>query len=154
MQIQGSKNAALLGLLSAIMLFIQAGISSAALDDWLGAFVAGSFGFIMLIFTAMAYFGGLSAVMQTTMTESPDYGTGYVTRTTTSYDTGQRIQMTPCCGICGGIGIIVVVFMFAGDVLFELLPALAPGLIAGVLAILAGIIFAIEYKGPWTGRAF
>jgi len=152
--LQGSRNAALLGLFSVILLFIQAVISSALLDDWLGAFVAGSFGFVMLIFVGMAYFGGLSAVVETTTTESPDYGTGYVTRTITSRDTGQRIQMTPCCGICGGIGIIVVVFMFAGDLLFELLPAIAPGIIAGILAILAGIVFAIEYKGPWTGQAF
>ena len=92
--------------------------------------------------------------MHTTTTERPDYGTGYVTRTTTSYDTGQRIQATPCCGICGGIGIIVIVFMFAGDVLFELLPAITPGLLAGILAILGGIVFAIEYRGPWTGQAF
>ncbi len=144
----GSKNAAILFLISALLLFVQAGISSIALDDWLGSFVSGAFGFVMLIAMLMAFKGGLSAVMNTTTTDGPGY------RTITYTDTGQRIQMTPCCGICGGIGIIVVIFMFVGDVLEDYLLAVIPGFIAGFLAILGGIVFAMEYKGPWTAQAY
>ena len=144
----GSKNATILFLISALLLFVQAGISSIVLDDWLGGFVAGTFVFVMLMAALMAWKGGLSAVMNVTTTDGPGY------RTTTYTDTGQRIQMTPCCGICGGIGIIIVVFMFVGDVLEDYLLAVIPGFIAGLLAILGGIVFAMEYKGPWTAQAY
>ncbi|MFW9920376.1 MAG: hypothetical protein ACFFED_12305 [Candidatus Thorarchaeota archaeon] len=145
---QGSKNAALLFLLSSIMLFVQASVSSIVLDDWLGAFVAGSFGFVMLLALGMAYKGGLSAVVQSTTVDGPGY------RTTYYRDTGQRIQATPCCGICGGIGIFIAILMLAGDVFGDLFLALIPGILAGILSILAGIVFAIEYKGPWTGQVY
>ncbi len=31
---------------------------------------------------------------------------------------------------------------------------LAPGFVGAILAFLAAIVFIIEYKGPWTGKAF
>lgn len=150
----GSKNSALLFLLSAITLIVQAVISSLAFDDWMGAFVAGAFAFVMFMGMLMAYHGGLSAVMDTSTTRTPNYGTGTETVTTTYTDTGDRIQMTPCCGICGGIMIIVVLVIFGEGVSGSDIFLLAPGLVGAILAFLAAIVFMIEYKGPWTGTAF
>jgi len=150
---QGSKNSAILFFISAILLIVQAGISSAIFDDWVGTMISATFAFVMFIAMAMAYYGGLTAVMDTTVTETPNYGTGGVTRTTTSRDTGDRIQATPCCGICGGIAVIVVVMIFGAE-LGDAFILLAPGLLAGIVSILAAIVFIMEYKGPWTGRAF
>lgn len=150
---QGSKNSAILFFISAILLIVQTGISSAVFDDWVGAMVAGTFAFVMFIAMAMAYYGGLTAVMDTTVSESPNYATGGVTRTTTYRDTGNRIQATPCCGICGGIGIIVVAAIFGAE-LGEAIVLLAPGFLAGIVSIIAAIVFIMEYKGPWTGKAY
>ncbi|MDF1539062.1 MAG: hypothetical protein P1Q69_09170 [Candidatus Thorarchaeota archaeon] len=150
---KGSKNSASLFFIAAILLIIQAGISLAVFDDWVGGMVGGTFAFVMFVTMAMAYKGELAAVMHTTVTETPDYATGGVYRTTTSRDTGDRIQQTPCCGICGGIAVIVVAAMFGAD-LGEGIIMLAPGFLAGILAIIASIVFIVEYKGPWTGQAY
>ena len=150
----GSKNSALLFLLAAISLVVQAVVSSAIFDDWMGAFIAGAFAFIMIMGMLMAYSGGLSAVMNTTTTRTPNYGTGTETVTTTYTDTGERMQMTPCCGIGGGIMIIVVLMIFGEGVSGSDIFLLAPGFVAAILAFLAAIVFIIEYKGSWTGTAF
>ena len=148
----GSKNSAILFLISGIMMVVQAGVSLAFFDDGIGALAAGGFAFTMFFTMFLAYKGGLSAVMETTTVDSPGY------RTTYMRDTGQRIQATPCCGICGGIMIFIVGFMFA-DSLWELIGdttwlVLSPSIAGGILAILASIVFIIEYKGPWTGTAY
>jgi hypothetical protein len=134
------------------MMVIQAGVSLAFFDDGIGAFAAGGFAFAMFVTMYLAYKGGLSAVMNTTTVDGPGGRTTYYT------DTGQRIQMTPCCGICGGIMIFVVGFMFAEflwDEVGELTwLVLSPSILGGILAILAAIVFIIEYKGPWTGTSY
>ncbi len=53
--------------------------------------------------------------------------------------------------------IIVVALMFA-DPLWEMIGdstwlVMAPSLAGGLLAILAAIVFVIEYKGPYVGHA-
>ncbi|MHA1906678.1 MAG: hypothetical protein ACW98Y_05250 [Candidatus Thorarchaeota archaeon] len=149
---QGSKNSAILYFLSGIMMVVQAGVSLAFFDDGIGALAGGAFAFVMFVTMFLAYKGGLTAVMETTTVDGPGY------RTTYSRDTGQRIQATPCCGICGGIMIFVIGFMFAeglweavGDTTWLVL---SPSIIGGILAILASIVFIAEYKGPWTGTAY
>lgn len=149
---KGSKNSAILYLLSAISLIVQAGISSIIFDDWLGAFIGGAIALIMLIGMYMAYTGILSAVVQTTVVDTPVYGG--VERTTTTTDTGGRMQNAPCCGIGGGIMIIIVLVIASEGLGMEYLILLTPGVVGAILAFLAAIVFIIEYKGPWTGRAF
>ena len=70
-------------------------------------------------------------------------------------DTGQRIQGTPCFGICFGIITIFVAFLFA-EMLegSEGILATSPAIIAGIFSILAGIVFAIDYKGAYSTWAF
>ena len=148
----GSKNAGMIFILSGIMMVVQAIVSIAFFDDGIGALAAGGFAFAMFLTSFLAFKGGLSAVMNTYTVDGPG------TRTTYYQDTGQRIQMTPCCGICGGIMIFVVGFMFA-EGLFEAVGdtawlVLSPSILGGILAILAAIVFIIEYKGQWTGQAF
>ncbi len=151
---QGSKNVTILFVISSILLSTQAAISAVAFDSDLGAFVAGTSGVVILIIAHMAYTGQLSFIGDQTVTYTKDYTTAATVRTTTTYDTGQRIQSTPCCGICTGVGIIILVLLFAGDLLEDIFPAIIPGLLAGVLSIVAGIVFAIEYKGPWTAQVY
>ncbi|TFG05018.1 hypothetical protein EU538_11770 [Candidatus Thorarchaeota archaeon] len=148
----GSRNSAILFVISALLLISQAALSLIAFDDWVGAMVAGTLSIVMFLGTGMAYKGGLSAVMNQTVVETPNYDGSY-TRTVTTRDTGQRVQATPCCGICGGIMTIIVAYMFGAE-LGEAIILLAPGFLGGALAIVAGIVFAIEYRGPWVDRAF
>ncbi|TFH06180.1 MAG: hypothetical protein E4H14_11350 [Candidatus Thorarchaeota archaeon] len=149
---KGSKNSAILYLLSAISLIVQAGISSIIFDDWLGAFIGVAIALIMLMGMLMAYTGVLSAVVQTTVVDTPVYGG--VERTTTTTDTGGRTQNAPCCGIGGGIMIIIVLVIASQGLGTEYLILLTPGVVGAILAFLAAIVFIIEYKGPWSGRAF
>lgn len=148
----GSRNSAILHLISGCLLIGQVGISAAIFDDWVGSMVAGTFAFVMFVGAGMAYKGGLSAVLDQTVVETPNYDGSY-TRTITTRDTGQRVQSTPCCGICGGIMTIVVAFMFGAE-LGDAIILLAPAFLAGIVAILAGVVFIREYKGPWLDRAF
>ncbi|TXT56007.1 MAG: membrane protein of unknown function [Candidatus Thorarchaeota archaeon] len=152
MEMKGSRNSAILFFVSGVLLIIQAGISGFGFEDGIGALAAGVFAFVMFLLMFMAYVGGLSAVMDTTTVSTDNYD-GTKTITTYSRDTGQRVQMTPCCGICGGIAVIIVAAMFS-EGLGELVVFLIPGFLGGLVAILAAIVFAIEYKGPWTRRAF
>lgn len=152
---KGSKNSAILYLLSAISLIVQAGISSIIFDDWLGAFIGGAIALIMLIGLILAYTGELSAVVHTTVVDTPVYGVdNTIERTTTTTDTGRRTQNAPCCGIGGGIMIIIVLVIASQGLGMEYLILLTPGVMGAILAFLAAIVFMIEYKGPWTGRAF
>ncbi|MBD3158171.1 MAG: hypothetical protein GF309_05220 [Candidatus Lokiarchaeota archaeon] len=144
---KGSKNSAILFLFAGILLILQSAISGLVFDDGIGALAAGGFAFVMFIEMGMAYKGGLSAVMDQTVFDTPGW------RTVTTRDTGQRIQATPCCGACIGIATIAVTALFSAG-LGEAILFLAPGFLAGVIAILASIVFAVEYKGPWTERAF
>lgn len=147
----GSKNSAIIFVLSGIMMIVQAGVSIVFFEDGSGAFVSGIFACVMFIVSFMAYRGGLSAVIDSYTVDGPTY------RTTYYRDTGQRIQATPCCGICGGIVIVVIALLFA-DPLWEMIgdttwTVISPSIIACVLAIIASIVFIVEYKGPWTGYA-
>ncbi|MBD3407428.1 MAG: hypothetical protein GF411_15025 [Candidatus Lokiarchaeota archaeon] len=152
MEMKGSRNSAILFFVSGLLLIIQAGISGFGFDDGIGALAAGGFALVMFLVMIMAYVGGLSAVMDTTIIRTNNYDG---TETITSYtrDTGERVQATPCCGICAGIGIIIVAAMF-GEGLGDLMVYLIPGFAAGVIAMIAAIVFALEYKGPWTGTAY
>ncbi len=151
---KGSKTSAMLFLLSAISLFVQAGISSIIFDDWLGAFVGGAFGFILIMGMLMAYHGSLSAIVKTTVVDRPTYVGDTIERTTTTTDTGDRVQLTPCCGIGMAIMIIIVLVIASEGLGMEYLLLLTPGALGAILAFLAGIVFLREYKGPWTGKAF
>ncbi len=150
--LKGSRNSAILFFISSLFLIAQAALSLIAFDDWVGAMVAGTLSIVMFLGMGMAYKGGLTAVMDQTVVETPNYD-GTYTRTVTTRDTGQRVQATPCCGICGGIMTIVVPFMFGAE-LGDAIILLAPGFLAGVMAILAGVVFIRDYKGPWMERAF
>ncbi|TFH02093.1 MAG: hypothetical protein E4H14_17930 [Candidatus Thorarchaeota archaeon] len=151
---KGSKNSAILYLLSAISLIVQAGISSIIFGEWLGAFIGGAIALIMLMGMLMAYTGELSAVVHTTVVDRPTYVGDTIERTTTTTDTGGRTQNAPCCGIGGGIMIIIVLVIASEGLGMEYLILLTPGVVGAILAFLAAIVFMIEYKGPWTGRAF
>jgi hypothetical protein len=144
----GSLHSAILFLISGILLIAQAVISVAVFDDGIGAMASGVFAFAMFVGMAFAYYGGFAAVTNQTSVDGPGY------TTVTSWDTGQRVQATPCCGFCGGIAIIAVALIFAGMLEEDALFALAPSFIAGIFAFLAAIVFMIEYKGTYAYRAF
>ena len=141
----GSKNSMYLFIIAAILFIGQAAVSMAAYDDWLGAMVSGTFTFLMIVAAGFARSGAMSPVMQKEY--EVDYG-----HTTVQHwrDTGQRIQCTPCFGFCGGIGAIIVGFMFAEGVGVE---AIIIALIGAVFAFLASFVFIYEYRGEYFGTA-
>ncbi|MHA1770543.1 MAG: hypothetical protein ACTSYL_03215 [Candidatus Thorarchaeota archaeon] len=148
----GSRKSAMLFLTSSILLFIQSGISAFGFENGIGAMAAGALAFTMIVAMWFATKGRFAAVMDYSYTDTPNYD-GTYTRTSTYRDTGERIQMTPCCGIGGGIVTIVIAILFAGELEGDIIIFLSPAFLAGILAFIAGIIFVVEYKGPWTAHA-
>jgi hypothetical protein len=147
----GSKKAAVVYIVAAIMFAIQMVTSIAMFDDINGALLGIAFVIIMFIGAAVAWVGGLSKVHQKT----GEYEIGGHTKVTEYRDTGQSIQCAPCFGIAGGIAAIIVVMMIGADLIgTELFIGLVPGILGAILAIIAGIIFIFDYKGPWMQQRF
>jgi len=140
----------MLFLIAAILLVIQLIIAIVGFGDGTAALASGCFVFIMIIGALFARSGGMMAVFRTVSS----YDTGYG-RVETREDTGQRIQATPCFGLCIGIMTIVIAFMFTSQLSDAIgFIAVSPAIVAGIFAILAGIVFALDYKGPYSSRAF
>ena len=123
--------------------------SAAVFGDTIGAIASFGFAMIFLFGALFARSGGLSMVTE----KLYDYQTGPNTVREVRRDTGRRVQCTPCFGLGGGLFAIVVVFMIGGELVGT--PAfvfLLPGIISGVLGILAAIVFFLDYKGPYYAQ--
>ncbi|MGY5879969.1 MAG: hypothetical protein RTV31_06940 [Candidatus Thorarchaeota archaeon] len=133
-------------IIGAICFIIQAVISAEIFSDTVGAILASGFVIIMFIGSLFAWKGGMSALFR----EVYSYDTGPNTRVSVQEDTGQRVQCTPCFGICSGIASIIVIVMIGGE-LFGLpeFALLSPGILGAVFAFLAAIMFFTEYKGEY-----
>ena len=145
----GSMRSAVLYVISAILMIAQGVLSMAGLDDWLGAFVAGAFAFIMFVGAAFAKTGGMTAIQEHTYTEQTGWGEIRHYR-----DTGQRLQCTPCFGLGGGIGAVVAAFLLAEPLFVDMGVGgaifIAPAILGGIIAIVAAILFTIDYRGEWS----
>jgi hypothetical protein len=134
-------------------LFIAQGVISIGLDDGLGAFVSFTFAFVMFVGGAFAGVGRLMAITERTYSE--DYGH---TRIDHYRDTGNRIQCTPCWGVCWGIVAIAVAFLFAEPLFSTMgdsaITVILPAILGGIFAILAAIVFVMQYKGPYTATTY
>ena len=120
--------------------------SAAFFNDTVGAIASSGFVIIFFFGALFAWTGGLSAVQQ----KEYEYQSGPYTTTTVWRDTGQRVQCTPCFGIGGGLFAIAVVFMIGGDLVgTPLFVGLLPGIISGILGILAAVAFFLDYKGKY-----
>jgi len=121
-------------------------VSVAFFDDTIGAIAASGLVIILFIGAVFARFGRLSAVPE----RQYSYQSGPNTTTTVYRDTGQRIQCALCFGIGGGLFAIAVVFVIGSNLVgTPLLVGLLSGKISGVLAILAAIVFILDYKGKY-----
>ncbi|MBN2228428.1 MAG: hypothetical protein JW779_02470 [Candidatus Thorarchaeota archaeon] len=142
----GSMKSALLFVVAFFLCTIQLIISIVGFGDGIAAMASGVFAFVMIIGALFARSGSMMAVFRTV----GSYGDVEIRQ-----DTGQRIQGTPCFGVCFGIITILVAFMFAGQLEGSLgVIATSPAIIAGVVAILAGIVFFMEYRGPYSTQTF
>ena len=120
--------------------------SAAIFGDTIGAIAASGFVVIFLFGALFAWKGGLSAVQE----KQYEYQSAPNITTTVWRDTGQRVQCTPCFGIGGGLFAIVVVFMIGGELVgTPLFVFLLPGIISGVLGVLAAVVFFLDYKGKY-----
>ncbi len=142
----GSMKSAMLFVIAAILCVVQLIVAIVGFDDGSAAMAAGVFAFVNMIGFWFARSGNMMAIFR-------DVGTyGNVT---IREDTGQRIQGTPCFGICFGIITIIVALMFASMLEeSEGILATSPAILAGIFSILAGIMFAIDYKGTYSTWAF
>ena len=144
----GSKRSAFLFMIAGILLIGQAIVSAGLLGDSLGAIVAGTLAVLLFLGMIAAWKGSLATVLKYERRIGP-FGPEAVAK-----DIGERVQATPCCGICVGAIAIAIAFI-AGSPLFDIYGDLggfmliASGVIGGVFGILAGIVFAIEYQGIW-----
>lgn len=146
----GSNKSAMLFVIAAILLVVQLVISLVGFGDGIAALASGCFVFIMIIGALFARSGGMMAVFRTV--GSYDTGSG---RVETREDTRQRIQATPCFGFCICIMTIVIALMFASQLSDSIgFIAVSPAMLAGILAILAGVVFVLEYRGPYSSRVF
>ena len=57
-------------------------------------------------------------------------------------------------GICFGIMTIFVAYLFAEQLGALGWLATSPAIVAGIVTILAGIVFALDYKGAYSKWAF
>jgi hypothetical protein len=144
-----AKMSMIVSILSVICFVIQVIISAVIFEDSISAILASGFVILMIFGSLASWKGGMSAVTR----ELYSYDQGGHSRVTVYEDTGQRIQCTPCFGICSGIASLIVIVMIGGE-LFGLpeFVLLAPGILGALLAIVAGILFVIEYKGPYTAQ--
>jgi hypothetical protein len=142
----GSMKSALLFVIAAILCIVQLIISIVGFDDGIAAMASGVFAFVNIIGFFFARSGSMMAVFRTV----GSYGDVEIRE-----DTGQRVQGTPCFGFCFGIMTIFVALLFAGQLEGSLsIIATLPAMIAGVVSILAGIVFALDYKGPYSRQVY
>lgn len=142
----GSMKSEMIYLLAMICMIGQLIVSAVIFGDSIGAIAASGFVVIFLFGALFAWKGGLSAVQE----KQYEYQSAPHVTTTVWRDTGQRLQCTPCFGIGGGFLAIAVVFMIGLDLVgTPLFVFLAPGIISGVLGILAAIVFFIDYKDKY-----
>ncbi len=147
----GSIKSAIVFAFATIMFVIQMGVSIVAFDDINGALLGFAFAFIMVVGALAAWKGRLMAITE----KQYEYQSGPYTTTEVWRDTGKSVQVTPCCGICGGIAGLIVVFMAGAELLgTELFLLLTPGILGGILGIIAGIVFILDYKGEWMKQRF
>jgi len=137
---------ALLFMIAAILCIVQLIVSIVGFDDGIAVITSGVFAFVNIIGFLFARSGSMMAVFRTV----GSYG-GVEIRE----DTGQRVQSTSCFGICFGIMTIFVAFLFAGQLEgFLGILATSPAILAGIFAILAGIVFTLDYKGPYSVQVY
>ena len=141
----GSMKSAFLFMIAAILCIVQLIISIVGFDDGIAAMASGVFAFVNIVGFFFARSGSMMAVFR----DVGSYGNVVIRE-----DTGQRVQGTPCFGICFGIMTIFVAYLFA-----EQLGAIgwivtSPAIVAGIFSILAGIVFALEYKGSYSRQDF
>ena len=142
----GSKKAAFVYVLAAIMFIVQMAVSIVVFDDGNGALLGSAFVIIMFIGAAVARAGGLAPVMQ----QTAEYEIGGHTRVTEYRDTGTRIQCAPVFGIVAGIVAIIMVLAIGADLIgTPLFVGLVPGILGGVLGVIAAVIFIRDYEGPY-----
>lgn len=142
----GSMKSASLFMIAAILCIVQLIVSIVGFDDGIAAMASGVFVFVNIIGFLFARSGSMMAIFRTV----GSYGNVEIRE-----DTGQRVQGTPCFGICFGIMTIFVAFLFAGQLEGSLgIFATSPSILAGVFAILAGIVFALDYKGPYSRQVY
>ena len=136
----------ILFIVGAICFLVQSGVSALIFDDAIGAILAFGFVIIMFIGSIFAWKGDLTVLYR----ELYSYDTGPNTRVTVKEDTGQRVQCTPCFGVCSGIASIIVIIMVGGELIgLPEFVLLAPGILGAVIAFLAAFVFFIEYHGEY-----
>jgi hypothetical protein len=141
----GSMKSAFLFMIAAILCVVQLIVAIVGFDDGTAAMASGAFVFVNIIGFLFARSGSMMAVFRTV----GRYGDVEIRE-----DTGQRIQGTPCFGICFGIMTIFVAYLFAEQIEGSLgIIATSPAILAGIFAIIAGIVFALDYKGPYSTYA-
>ncbi|MGQ4912640.1 MAG: hypothetical protein ACP6KW_10765 [Candidatus Thorarchaeota archaeon] len=143
-----SRNASVLFVIAGSLLIGQLGISAMVFEDTVGAILAFGMAFIMFVGAAFSWSGKLMAVSQKLYEiDGPGQSTVSVYR-----DTGLRVQMVPCWGVLWGVITIVIVVVVGAPVWDVAIALLLPGLLAGILGILASLVFVVEYRGDYTRR--
>ena len=143
----GSIKAAFVYVLSAIMFIIQMGVSIVVYEDGNGALLGVGFVIIMFIGAAVARAGGLAPVMH----QVREYDVGGHSHVKEYVDSGTRVQCAPVFGIVAGIVAIIMVLAIGWELIgTPLFVGLTPGILGGVLGIIAAVIFIREYEGPYV----
>ncbi len=147
----GSKKAAFIYVLSALMFVVQMVVSLAVFSDINGAILGVAFVIIMFIGAGIAWVGKLSDIYVV----NREYEVGGHSTVREYKDSGQSMQCAPCFGIAGGVVSIILVLLIGAELIgTELFVGLVPGILGGILGIVAAIIFILEYKGPWGAQRF
>lgn len=142
----GSKLSSIFFALSGIMLLAQTGLAL-VYDDYTSAFLAIVFAIIM--------FCGIKAAA--TGEQMPLY------RTVGGYDigdqhveirefTGEFTDSAPVCGCCLGVLLLVIAYLFIDLLSYsmgesEALLLVSPTIAAGILGIMAGVIYIVQTRG-------
>ncbi len=145
--VAGSKKAAFVYVLAAIMFIMQMIVSIVLFNDGNGALLGSGFVIIMLIGAAVARAGGLAPVLH----QTAEYDVGGHSHVTEYVDTGTRIQCAPVFGVVAGIVAIIMVLAIGAELIgTPLFVGLIPGILGGVLGVIAAVIFIREYEGPYV----
>lgn len=143
----GSKKAAFVYVLAAIMFIVQMAVSIIVFNDGNGALLGSGFVIIMLIGAAVARAGGLAPVML----QTAEYDVGGHSHVREYRNTGASIQCAPVFGIVAGIVAIIMVLGIGAELIgTELFLGLMPGILGGVLGVIAAVIFIREYEGSYV----
>jgi hypothetical protein len=146
----GSKKAAFVYVLAAIMFILQMAVSIVVFNDGNGAILGSGFVIIMLIGAAVARVGGLAPVLH----QTAEYDVGGHSHVTEYVDSGTRVQCAPVFGVVAGIVAIIMVLGIGAELIgTPLFVGLIPGILGGVLGVIAALIFIREYEGPYVKYA-